>query len=248
VAGALTVGHEVLVPRPGAAPERVLLPASGNWQAAPLPGARLRGLDGPGIVVEATDRVLRAGRGRLAPGERRLLLPGESVGLGSLRLEVPAEALDAAARGRALLRAALRGEDPSQGPRLAVRSGPDAGAWISLGVDDEVGRAPGCAMCLTDPTISRRHARIRRDGPAVHVEDAGARNGIRVAGRRIGAARRIRSGEELRLGGTVLVLLGDDDPASIEGAGIARRRGPLALAAAALAATALAFALAGTLG
>jgi hypothetical protein len=43
-----------------------------------------------------------------------------------------------------------------------------------------IGRLPECAIVLTDPNCSRRHAQIRREGDTVVIVDLGSTNGTRV--------------------------------------------------------------------
>jgi len=248
VAGALTVGGTVHVTLPGGTVERVTLAAGGAWRALPGSGVRLRGAEGPGVVVEAGEAVTGTGAGGTGEG-RRLLLPGERLRVGARALEVPGGEGDPAARARLLLRSALRGEVARAGPCVAVRSGPAAGSFFPLAAEDVVGRGAGCSLVLLDPTLSRRHARIRRSGADVTVEDLGARNGVRVGRRRV-RRRRLRPGDELRLGGTVLVLVGERPAREVRHREPRRIRwpGPLAAAAAILGAVALALVAAGTLG
>ena len=62
-----------------------------------------------------------------------------------------------------------------------------------------VGRGSGCDVVLSDPTVSRRHARlILRDGRWV-LQDLGSTNGSHLNGRRVGRCQ-LRPGDELYLG------------------------------------------------
>lgn len=62
-----------------------------------------------------------------------------------------------------------------------------------------VGRSSGCDVVLSDPTVSRTHARlILRDGRWV-LQDLGSTNGSRLNGRRVGRCQ-LRPGDELCLG------------------------------------------------
>jgi len=67
-----------------------------------------------------------------------------------------------------------------------------------------LGREPGLALALPDPSLSLRHARIA-PGPqpeGLCVEDLGSRHGTRLNGRRLepGVAVPLRAGDELELG------------------------------------------------
>jgi diguanylate cyclase (GGDEF)-like protein len=94
----------------------------------------------------------------------------------------------------------------SQCATVTIMSGLDAGRTVTIQGDTlTVGRATGTDLCVEDPGISRRHARIRRsDDGAFYVEDLGSTNGTFVCGRRAAVAR-IASGEYLQLGATLLL-------------------------------------------
>jgi pSer/pThr/pTyr-binding forkhead associated (FHA) protein len=73
-------------------------------------------------------------------------------------------------------------------------------------VTDEVtvGRASGCQVALTDPTVSQLHARIfRRDG-RLYIEDLGSSNGTYVNRKKVSQAIALRRGDRLAIGSTVL--------------------------------------------
>ena len=79
-----------------------------------------------------------------------------------------------------------------------------SGASFQL-VDHEVtvGRAPGCAVLLDDPTVSSRHARVfpQRDGHL--IDDLGSRNGTMVNGRRIQGPTPLSAGDRISIGPNV---------------------------------------------
>jgi len=74
-------------------------------------------------------------------------------------------------------------------------------------VDGEltIGRAGGCGVVLADDTfVSQVHARVfERDGEA-WVEDLGSTNGTLVNGEATTEARRLRKGDVVQIGQTVL--------------------------------------------
>ncbi|MGH7293375.1 MAG: diguanylate cyclase, partial [Polyangiaceae bacterium] len=89
---------------------------------------------------------------------------------------------------------------------LTVMSGSDAGRVVSLESGSVViGRAPEADLCIDDPVLSRKHARVAR-GPAggVYVEDLGSTNGTLVRGRRVTIAP-LESGDYVQLGDRVLL-------------------------------------------
>ncbi|MDA8033201.1 MAG: FHA domain-containing protein [Actinomycetota bacterium] len=79
------------------------------------------------------------------------------------------------------------------------------GQVIPLTSELTVGRAPSCAFVLTgDGFASSVHARVfPRDGE-VWVEDLGSTNGTYVNEQRLDAPVRLRRGDRLRIGRTVL--------------------------------------------
>lgn len=66
--------------------------------------------------------------------------------------------------------------------------------------ENVVGRGAGVHVRIDEPGVSRHHARILVDGDNATIEDLKSKNGTFVGGERIGAARRLVSGEVLRFG------------------------------------------------
>jgi hypothetical protein len=92
-------------------------------------------------------------------------------------------------RWTARLRAAW--EEPRV-PRLALPAGRSA---VTLG------RAPGCDCVLSDPTVSRNHARLSlRDG-RWRLSDLGSSNGTRVNGWRVVEEVEVQPGDRVSFGG-----------------------------------------------
>jgi diguanylate cyclase (GGDEF)-like protein len=80
-----------------------------------------------------------------------------------------------------------------------------------------IGRSTGCDICLTDVQVSRRHVSltvvpdpVRRGRSFVLVEDLNSRNGVRVAGYRVGSTL-LEGGEKVLIGGSVFRLDRRDD-------------------------------------
>ncbi|HWO94104.1 MAG TPA: FHA domain-containing protein [Dehalococcoidia bacterium] len=63
-----------------------------------------------------------------------------------------------------------------------------------------IGRSPECDIVLEDLRVSRRHARLTRDGEAFIIEDLGSANGTWLDGARIEQAH-VHDGATLTLGG-----------------------------------------------
>lgn len=74
------------------------------------------------------------------------------------------------------------------------------GTRIPLGgAETIIGRAPDAAIRLTDASVSRRHAEIRRDGDGWAVVDLGSTNGTRVNGAVV-RERRLADGDTIAAG------------------------------------------------
>jgi hypothetical protein len=75
-----------------------------------------------------------------------------------------------------------------------------------IGVEDEpliIGRAGDSDVVVSDPTVSKRHVEVRREGEHVTIVDLGSTNGTQVNG--VGIKQRaLADGDEIRIGATVL--------------------------------------------
>jgi class 3 adenylate cyclase len=96
---------------------------------------------------------------------------------------------------------------------LVIRSGPLAGRRVEPGSELVLGRGDA-DLVIDDPSVSRRHAVFRLTGEALELEDLGSRNGTKVNGEQITAARTLRPGDSVELGGTVIAIesLSDETP------------------------------------
>jgi pSer/pThr/pTyr-binding forkhead associated (FHA) protein len=98
------------------------------------------------------------------------------------------------------------GTIPSGGPalpamRLVAEGGPYDGRVYDLAARElAVGRAVDNDIVLDDPSLSRKHAKLRRVSPdELEVEDLGSSNGTYVNGRKVGRGG-VRPGDLLRFG------------------------------------------------
>lgn len=89
---------------------------------------------------------------------------------------------------------------------VVVLSGSRVGAMFRLDRPEMVvGRGQRADLAIEDDGISRVHARLRRDGDTVLVEDAGSRNGTFLNGVRVTEPTALVDGDKIGLGrGTVL--------------------------------------------
>jgi hypothetical protein len=94
-------------------------------------------------------------------------------------------------------------EQPGGGP-VGVLITMD-GRNVTLGDDPVViGRLPECDIAVTDPNVSRKHAEIRRHGNDYVVVDLGSTNGTKVNGSWVSGERRLRDGDEISVGASVI--------------------------------------------
>ena len=98
---------------------------------------------------------------------------------------------------------AVRGEAVA---RLRVIGGPDAGLELPLPSGSFlVGRDRSADVRLSDPMISKRHARINV-GTTLEIVDLGSANGVMVSGDQVGRAT-LATGDTILLGDTMLTIL-----------------------------------------
>ncbi len=107
--------------------------------------------------------------------------------------------------------------------RPRIRAAADIGALTPVHVDLEIrergeprahqarppfelGRSKEAEIVLSDPEVSRRHARFESHNGVVYVEDLKSRNGTFLNGRRVNEAIEIREGDEIDVGTTRLVV------------------------------------------
>ena len=79
-------------------------------------------------------------------------------------------------------------------PRIPVIALPASVAPITIG------RASDCDCVLTEPTVSRHHAELRREGDLWLLRDLGSRNGTRVNSMRVLEATEVHPGDRVALG------------------------------------------------
>jgi putative peptide zinc metalloprotease protein len=78
---------------------------------------------------------------------------------------------------------------------------------VPLVTDVTLGRAPGSTVVLSDPSVSRVHARISAgNGEGVLLEDAGSSHGTYIDGVRVTGPVPLRDGAKIRLGDSELAV------------------------------------------
>jgi pSer/pThr/pTyr-binding forkhead associated (FHA) protein len=62
-----------------------------------------------------------------------------------------------------------------------------------------LGRNPDCELSISDPAVSRRHARLWVNPTQIVIEDLGSQNGVHVNGERIQGPRELQPGDVIRI-------------------------------------------------
>ncbi len=89
--------------------------------------------------------------------------------------------------------------------RIRVKSGPDVDASLIIGVKQVyIGRRDKNEFILTDANASRIHAYVSYEQGRHVLHDAGSLNGTFVGVKRV-ESQRLKSGDEFKIGNTVLV-------------------------------------------
>ncbi|MCA9242471.1 MAG: FHA domain-containing protein [Phycisphaerales bacterium] len=105
-------------------------------------------------------------------------------------------------------------------PTLYVLQGPDKGRTLKTS-DPVVPIGRGSEQIpLTDQTVSRRHAEMREMDGAWTLDDLGSANGTWVNGVRVTKSVRLKHGDQIRVGSTLLVYAGDETIEQVSGTGI----------------------------
>lgn len=154
---------------------------------------------------------------RLPPGRPKAVGPDDAVDIGGFRITLEVRHLvDATAfektdaLARQIVREAFGAE--TEGPRLRVLNGPEAGRVVDLPAPPGtfvIGRGEDVDLPLSDEDLSREHVEVAQDLDGVVARDRGSKNGTLVNDRPI-TERRLKDGDEVRLGQTVLIF---EDPA-----------------------------------
>ncbi len=95
---------------------------------------------------------------------------------------------------------------------LQLKGGPGAGEQFPLVKERTIiGRHPSCDVMISESAVSRQHAAVLLEdsptGQVASVEDLGSRNGTLVNGRPLSGRHRLAVGDELSVGGRLLVFI-----------------------------------------
>lgn len=117
---------------------------------------------------------------------------------------------------------AFSGEALEVRDRLSGTSRPGLTVWLVRGRnrlaldagETIIGRDPGAAVYLDDPSVSRRHARISVSTEGATLEDLGSKNGTFLGNERVRATVPLADGVTVRIGSVPLLVRLFDSPES----------------------------------
>lgn len=91
--------------------------------------------------------------------------------------------------------------------QLTMRSGPTPGKTFVLDQEENfVGRDLANDIAISDPEVSRRHARFTMREGSIFVEDVGSTNGSFLNGERITTPQQLRPGDVITLGESIVLI------------------------------------------
>jgi pSer/pThr/pTyr-binding forkhead associated (FHA) protein len=167
------------------------------------------------VVDEGSTNGTKVSGERLPPGRPKPLSEGDVVDVGgfSLRLEqrpvVTATSVEGtAALARRIVEETLHQGGDESSATIRVLNGPEQGREVSIPAPPGrlvLGRGDDADLTLADEDLSRSHAEIARDLSGVMLRDLGSKNGTFLGDEAI-EKRRLRDGDEIRLGKTVLLF------------------------------------------
>jgi two-component system NtrC family sensor kinase len=103
---------------------------------------------------------------------------------------------------------------------LTVLQGPDKGRTMRTTGDVVLLGRGSSQVPLTDPTISRRHAELQLIEGKWTLIDLGSANGTYINGARVQKPKRLKHGDQIRVGSTLMVYTGDESTQHYSGKAI----------------------------
>ena len=107
-------------------------------------------------------------------------------------------------------------------PTLYVLRGPDKGRTFQTPSEPAILGRQSEHIPLTDNATSREHAKLKPVGDDWVIEDLNSSNGTYVNGQRIGDPTMLKQGDQIKIGGTLLVFGGDDSVERFSGPAMTR--------------------------
>ncbi len=105
-------------------------------------------------------------------------------------------------------------------PTLYVLQGPDKGRTLQTHDDVVLIGRGSDQVPLSDRTVSRRHAELRLQDGAWYLADLHSANGTYLNGVRVQEPVRLKHGDQIRMGSTLLVYAGDESIEQLSGPNI----------------------------
>jgi pSer/pThr/pTyr-binding forkhead associated (FHA) protein len=91
--------------------------------------------------------------------------------------------------------------------QITVRSGPEPGKTFPLEREEMfMGRDLANEITISDPEVSRRHARFIMQDDTIMLEDLGSTNGTFLNGERISTPQQLRLGDVVTLGENIVMV------------------------------------------
>jgi sigma-B regulation protein RsbU (phosphoserine phosphatase) len=84
-------------------------------------------------------------------------------------------------------------------PFLKILKGPSRGTAFRLIDSNDIGRLTSCRIVLPEPTVSKRHAIIRKIEGVFHVEDVKSKSGTTLNGKQIKKPNPLKDGDRIRI-------------------------------------------------
>jgi hypothetical protein len=79
-----------------------------------------------------------------------------------------------------------------------------------------IGRSTECHLVLDDPSVSRVHAAIVREGDELRIEDRGSRNGVRINKDHVTESAPLKDGDQVIIGHQLIRILSTDRNRKVE--------------------------------
>lgn len=106
--------------------------------------------------------------------------------------------------------------------KLIAKEGPASGVSYTLEQQEIfIGRDLSNDIVINDPEISRRHARLYKQGNAYILEDLGSTNGTSVNSKRLTGPCKLNHGEAVGMGQNISFIYESDEPTNSEQATVA---------------------------
>jgi len=170
------------------------------------------------VVDEGSTNGTRVGGDRLPPKRPKPLKAGDVVDVGGFRLTLENKPVitatgveETAALARRIVQEELLGGGGASPPRVRVLNGPAESQVVDVPEPPGrlvLGRGDDVDLVLADEDLSREHAELAADLRGVVLRDLESKNGTFVGDKTVREIR-LKDGDEVRLGKTVLLF--EDD-------------------------------------